>query len=198
MTAGIEQFREGNYPLAREHFERSLALGADTPALRYNLGVVCYKTGDYAAARNHFSTLLNGDSQALARYNLGLVALAEGRTGQARDWFGQAAADDAPDKVRQLAERQLADLSVQDNASRQQSTLARQGYLSAGLGYDSNMAGCPRIHPVIAAAPLPSWWRLEALATRPRSVGDWFGMVCSMARTITTTATMTSRYCRLG
>lgn len=54
MTAGIEQFREGNYPLAREHFERSLALGADTPALRYNLGVVCYKTGDYAAARNHF------------------------------------------------------------------------------------------------------------------------------------------------
>jgi len=147
LTAGIEQFREGNYPLAREHFERSLGLGADTPALRYNLGVVCYKTGDYAAARNHFSTLLNGDGQALAQYNLGLVALAEGRPGQARDWFGQAAADDAPDTVRQLAERQLADLSVQDNASRQQSTLARQGYLSAGLGYDSNMAGVPEDSP---------------------------------------------------
>ena len=147
LTAGIEQFREGNYPLAREHFERSLALGADTPALRYNLGVVCYKTGDYAAARHHFSTLLNGDSQALARYNLGLVALAEGQPGPARDWFGQAAADDAPDKVRQLAERQLADLSVQNNASRQQSMLARQGYLSAGLGYDSNMAGVPEDSP---------------------------------------------------
>src|SRR5690606_20482383 len=58
--------------------------------------------------------------------------------------------------------------------------------------------GYPRIRPVIAVAPLLSWWRLEDLATKPRSVGDWFGMACSMARTITTAATMTPRYCRPG
>lgn len=173
MASGIEQFRQGQYQLAREHFESALALGADSPALRYNLGVVCYKTGDYTAARTHFSTLLNGESQALARYNLGLVALADDHPDEARDWFVQASASDAPDTVRELADRQLLEIAARDESRQQTSGLVRQGYLSAGFGYDSNMAAVPEDSPsnrgsafaeLVAAGslgyPVSDRWRL--------------------------------------
>ena len=143
MSAGIHQFHQGNYQAAREQFEAALALGMDSPALHYNLGVACFKTGDYRAAERYFSTLLEGPDQALAQYNLGLVALADDRYGDAEGWFRQAASRNAPDTIRQLADRQLAELDRTSLPSHAYQDIVTQGYLSAGVGYDSNMAGVP-------------------------------------------------------
>lgn len=76
MSAGIDQFHQGDYQAARGYFETALTLGVDSPALHYNLAVACFKTGDYRAAETRFSTLLDGPHRALAQYNLGQIGRA--------------------------------------------------------------------------------------------------------------------------
>ncbi|MBE0484763.1 MAG: tetratricopeptide repeat protein [Marinobacter sp.] len=147
MSAGIEQFRQGNYHAAQEQFETAQALGVDSPALHYNLGVIYFKTGNYQAAEARFSILLDGPDQALAQYNLGLVALADNRVGDAERWFSRAATPGAPDTVRELAKRQLAAFEPAETPSHQSTHTVTQGYLSAGIGYDSNMASVPDDSP---------------------------------------------------
>ncbi|MEC8823973.1 MAG: tetratricopeptide repeat protein, partial [Pseudomonadota bacterium] len=87
LAQGVVQFQQGNLGQARESFQLAAELGVQSPSLHYNLGVVCYRLGDYPAARQWFSRLLDSDDRALATYNLGLVALADDRPGEARRWF---------------------------------------------------------------------------------------------------------------
>ncbi|GGC70575.1 tetratricopeptide repeat protein [Marinobacter halophilus] len=147
MSAGIDQFRQGDYQAARAHFEVALKFGVDTAALHYNLAVACFKAGDYRAAEVRFSTMLDGPHKSLAQYNLGLVALADGREEEAVKWFRQTARPEAPDTLRELAQRQLTELERTHTRPLQNSRTATQGYLSAGAGYDSNMAGVPDDSP---------------------------------------------------
>ncbi len=143
MSEGIEQFRLGNYHAAREQFEAALAQGVDSPALHYNLAVACFKTGDYRAAEASFSKLLGGPDAALANYNLGLVALADGRADLAEQRFVQASGADASEAIRELARRQLSELASRRAPAYQSPALVAQGYLSTGIGYDSNIEGVP-------------------------------------------------------
>ena len=147
MAIGIEQFQQGDYPAARQHFEAARELGYDSPALTYNLAVTYYKTGDYPAAEALFSRLLQGPNQALARYNLGLVALADGRTAVAERWFRESASPEAPETIRELAQRQLAKLAEDDPPGFPSKKPVAQGFLATGLGYDSNVAGVPDDSP---------------------------------------------------
>lgn len=147
MATGIEQFQQGNYPAARQQFEAARELGHDSPALTYNLAVTYYKTGDYPAAEALFSRLLEGPNQALARYNLGLVALADGRSAVAERWFQESARQEAPETIRELAQRQLAKLAEDAPSDSSSMKSIAQGYLATGLGYDSNVAGVPDDSP---------------------------------------------------
>ncbi|AMQ89795.1 tetratricopeptide repeat protein [Marinobacter sp. LQ44] len=147
MAIGIEQFQQGDYPAARQQFEVARELGYDSPALTYNLAVTYYKTGDYPAAEALFSRLLEGQNQALARYNLGLVALADGRLAVAERWFQESASEDAPETIRELAQRQLAKLAEDAPSDLSSMKSMAQGYLATGLGYDSNVAGVPDDSP---------------------------------------------------
>lgn len=112
LAQGVVQFQQGNLGQARESFQLAAELGVQSPSLHYNLGVVCYRLGgDYPAARQWFSRLLDGDDRALATYNLGLVALADDRPGgEARKWFEESLAASPPESVQRLAEQQLAKL----------------------------------------------------------------------------------------
>ncbi|MAO12523.1 tetratricopeptide repeat protein [Marinobacter sp.] len=147
MATGIEQFQQGNYPAARQQFEAARELGHDSPALTYNLAVTYYKTGDYPAAEALFLQLLQGPNQALAHYNLGLVALADGRTAEAERWFQESARQEAPETIRELAQRQLAKLAEDAPSDSSSMKSIAQGYLATGLGYDSNVAGVPDDSP---------------------------------------------------
>jgi hypothetical protein len=147
MATGIEQFQQGDYPAARQQFEAARELGHDSPALTYNLAVTYYKTGDYPAAEALFLQLLQGPNQALAHYNLGLVALADGRTAEAERWFQESARQEAPETIRELAQRQLAKLAEDAPSDSSSMKSIAQGYLATGLGYDSNVAGVPDDSP---------------------------------------------------
>jgi len=147
MATGIEQFQQGDYPAARQQFEAARELGHDSPALTYNLAVTYYKTGDYPAAEALFLQLLQGPNQALAHYNLGLVALADGRTAEAEGWFQESARQEAPETIRELAQRQLAKLAEDAPSDSSSMKSIAQGYLATGLGYDSNVAGVPDDSP---------------------------------------------------
>ncbi|MED5468274.1 MAG: tetratricopeptide repeat protein, partial [Pseudomonadota bacterium] len=142
LAQGVVQFQQGNLGQARESFEQAAQLGVQSPSLHYNLGVVCYRLGDYPAARQWFSRLLDGDDRALATYNLGLVALADDRPGEARKWFEESLAASPPESVQRLAEQQLAKLDGLALLQGERRVDA-YGYLSLGAGYDSNLSATP-------------------------------------------------------
>ena len=141
FRAGVEAFEAGKLNVAKQHFQSAVDAGLESSSLFYNLGVVCYQLGDYAAAEAAFRTLLDGSNGALARYNLGLVALAREKPLDARHWFEQASAGSAPAKIRTLALTQLDKLDSGVPASASDSLV--RGYLAISGGYDSNIAGLP-------------------------------------------------------
>ena len=141
FRAGVEAFEAGKLNVAKQHFQSAVDAGLESSSLFYNLGVVCYQLGDYAAAEAAFRTLLDGSNGALARYNLGLVALAREKPLDARHWFEQASAGSAPAKIRTLALTQLDKLDSGVPASASDSPV--RGYLGISGGYDSNIAGLP-------------------------------------------------------
>ncbi|MGC8120116.1 tetratricopeptide repeat protein [Marinobacter sp. VGCF2001] len=142
LAQGVAQFQQGNLGQARESFQLAAELGVQSPSLHYNLGVVCYRLEDYSAARQWFSHLLDSDDRALAAYNLGLVALADDRPGEARGWFEESLAASPPETVQRLAEQQVAQLDglALPRAGRR---IDAYGYLSLGVGYDSNLSATP-------------------------------------------------------
>lgn len=112
FQAGIEAFQAGKLELARRHFLAAKAGGADSQALRYNLGVTFYQLEQYSAARLEFQQLSRyPDVAPLAHYNLGLVALREQRDAEAQQAFRLVLEKAGPDKLKGLAIRQLERLN---------------------------------------------------------------------------------------
>lgn len=138
---GIEQFQAGNLEGARAEFEAAQAGGLASLSLIYNLGVVHYRLGHYAAAEQTFLKLRTSSHRALASYNLGLVALAQGDESAARVWFSEVLALSSPEQLRALAEAQIEKLAAGPADTSRRAT--GQGYLSFSGGYDSNIAGLP-------------------------------------------------------
>lgn len=142
FDAGVEAFHDGDLDTARKRFEQARAGGLDSPSLLYNLGVVYYRLSLLDEADAVFLRLLETPHAPLARYNLGLVHQARGDSETARNWFRQAAAPASPEKIRELARRQLAEYETVSDESRR--GLGRtSGYLSLAAGYDDNISGTP-------------------------------------------------------
>lgn len=146
MAEGVQFFRAGNLAEARDRLEEAHKAGLESPSLYYNLGVVCYQLQDYPTAERWFRRLLNGPERALARYNLGLVALADGREPAAQGWFRSALEGDAPEKIRGLAEQQLAKLEPNPEPSKKNGG-SSEAFFSLGGGYDSNLSATPEDSP---------------------------------------------------
>ncbi|HET8850218.1 MAG TPA: tetratricopeptide repeat protein [Marinobacter sp.] len=139
MARGIALFQEGKPERALAYLQDAARLGIASPALKYNLGVVHYRLGQYLEAADWFRQLLDTEHEALARYNLGLVALAAGQDQQATDWFQSVVASDEP-RLSALAERQLEQLYPRNDVEPSPDV---QGYATGGVGYDSNVSALP-------------------------------------------------------
>lgn len=140
LEQGVAAFQRGDAQEARSHLLQARAAGLDSTALTYNLGVVNFQLGDYAAATEAFQALLSTPHRDLACYNLGLVALATDRPEDARQRFLALSTGAESDKIRALAERQLARLSPDDAPP---AAHGMAGLIMAGGGYDSNVDQLP-------------------------------------------------------
>jgi tetratricopeptide (TPR) repeat protein len=109
--SGAELFAEANalvrsgvYRTALLRYREAAAAGFDTPLLHYNVGVVYYELGEFAAAAEEFARATGApELAALASYNRGLAQRAAGDHAAATLSF-QAAADSADDRdLRRLA-----------------------------------------------------------------------------------------------
>ena len=78
---GVALAMQGKYDLAKQNYDKGLAIQPDYPALRNNYGLMQLATGDFPAALDTFSALV-ASSQASERYRLNraLVELAMGQT----------------------------------------------------------------------------------------------------------------------
>ena len=129
-------FEAGDYRAALELFLGVLANGADSPALRYNLGVCQYRVGDYAQAAATFSDLRDRFPRfaAVAEYNRGLALRALDDTDAARAAFARALSE-GDEPIRALAASALATLEPQPVAR-----ALWLGYFDVGAGHDDNVA----------------------------------------------------------
>jgi len=91
-TVAIEQ---KNASEAREAIQKLDSLGAATPELTYNLGLLLQSTGDYNSAAECYRTTLQHKPQfSGAMINLGHALKAAGQDDQARELWSQAVAAD--------------------------------------------------------------------------------------------------------
>ena len=54
MEAGVQAYRQGDFPAALGYFRQAAAEQPDDNAVQFNLGLTLYRTGDYLAARTIF------------------------------------------------------------------------------------------------------------------------------------------------
>jgi tetratricopeptide (TPR) repeat protein len=91
-AVAIEQKNAGE---AREAMQKLAALGASTPELNYNLGLLLQAAGDHNAAAECYRTTLQQKPQfSGALINLGHALRAAGQHDQAKELWGQAVAAD--------------------------------------------------------------------------------------------------------
>jgi tetratricopeptide (TPR) repeat protein len=104
FAEGNALVRSGVYRTALLRYREAAAAGFDTPLLHYNVGVVYYTLGEFAAAADEFARAAGApELTALASYNRGLAQRAAGDHAAATLSF-QAAADSADDRdLRRLA-----------------------------------------------------------------------------------------------
>jgi hypothetical protein len=104
LAEGNQLVRSGVYRTALLRYREAAQAGLDTPLLHYNLGVVHYELGDYAASADEFARASADPAlAALASYNRGLALRASGNISAASDAF-RAAAGSADDRdLRRLA-----------------------------------------------------------------------------------------------
>jgi tetratricopeptide (TPR) repeat protein len=138
LFAEAEQaFAAGQYDEALRLFKAAREAGSTGPSSYYNIGVSEYLLRDYAAAEATFATLAAEypAMRELAEYNRGLALRAAGTLTEARTAFARASAS-ADAKIAALANAQLRALGVVVPADAPR----WQGYFSADLGYDDNVA----------------------------------------------------------
>jgi tetratricopeptide (TPR) repeat protein len=140
FDAGVQAAKNGNYPVALQHFKNAEKSGLDTPALQYNLAVSYYKLGQYETARKLFSRLTDiATFEQLAYFNLGLIANKQKDEAAAIRWFQRAYRDVSSKKVRMLAKEALSRLGVSARKTRRLNP-DWIGFVSSSLAHDSNVA----------------------------------------------------------
>lgn len=104
FAEGNALVRSGIYRTALLRYREAVAAGFDTPLLHYNVGVVYYELGEFAAAAEEFARAAGApELTALASYNRGLAQRAANDYAGAAASF-QAAAESADDRdLRRLA-----------------------------------------------------------------------------------------------
>src|SRR5512143_2665420 len=184
FAAGAAAFGQGDYPRALSLFQRALAEGADSAALRYNIGVCQYRVGDYAEAEAAFRGLAARfpSFAALAEYNRGLALLALHRSDDAAVAFTRARTE-GDERLAALAQSALSELA----ATRESPAPPRwRGYFSVAAGHDDNVALVDELSlpaNVPAASPLTELFgyvRRQTLTRIPLRV-DFSGYVVRYA-----------------
>lgn len=135
---GTRAFGRGDYAAALQAFLQARRAGLDAPALRYNLGSTYYRLQRYGDAEREFEALTREPQwAAVAHYNLGLVARQRGRNEEALAQFGHAQRLAHEPKLRALAATAL------DRFGRAPEPPRSEAYVSAAVGYDSNVTLTP-------------------------------------------------------
>jgi hypothetical protein len=128
-------FENEDFSAALEAFESAVRAGLPGPAVQFNIGVAAFRLKRFERAEAAFLEAASTPSMAaLAHYNLGLVALGRAEPGAARRWFARAAQEADDERLRTLAQDQLAALPPSPPDS------DWAGYASVGSGYDDNVA----------------------------------------------------------
>ena len=105
MAEGNQLVRSGIYRTALLRYREAAAAGLDTPLLHYNMGVVQFELGEFAASAAEFTRAVADPAlAALASYNRGLALRAAGETAAAGEAFRAAAASADDRDLRRLAE----------------------------------------------------------------------------------------------
>jgi hypothetical protein len=137
FDAGRVAFQGGDYDAALKHYEAAAAAGLEGSVVDFNIGVAAYRAGKLNRAEQAFTQAARSASMSsLAHYNLGLVAQSRGDHDSARKWFQHVAEIADDERLKNLALRQLGHTegSVRRNWN---------GYASAGVGHDDNVALAP-------------------------------------------------------
>jgi hypothetical protein len=104
MSEGNQLVRAGVYRTALLRYREAAAAGLDSPLLHYNLGVVHYELGNFAASADEFARAAADPSLAsLASYNRGLALRAGGDAAGATEAFRAVAINPADRDLRRLA-----------------------------------------------------------------------------------------------
>ena len=133
---GTNAFENQEYEQAIHYFQKAKEQGMDTPALYYNLGVAFFKSQKLEQAKKQFQRISqNADLAPIAHYNLGLIALRKEGEQTAARHFRVCFRDTENQKLRNLADRQLAKVEGSKKETRIWS-----GYCSLATGYEDNVS----------------------------------------------------------
>ena len=202
---GYQAYRQGNYPRARQHFERALALfggdGADAATAHSDLGAAHAALGDHAAALRHHQAALQwrrtaGAATDLAatlqnlgatQRQLGALAEAEASHTEALALWTQALGHDHPMVARALGSlaalrSQAGDFAAAELHWRQALSVLRQAH------GPNHPALAPTLHNLGVACRMQQ--RLEdaaaafaaALAARPDLIAAQHNLAAALSR----------------
>lgn len=141
FAAGNRYFEIGDFEQALLEFRTARAVGMQTPAVLYNIGVCEYRGGYYAESVETFGDLSvrYPSMQALANYNMGLALVRLDQKDAARAALRRARIG-GDDTLVRLTDELLARLDGERNSRRAPSPKNWYGFMDAGFGHDDNVA----------------------------------------------------------
>ena len=165
MREANHLFRSKVYRAALMRYHEAEKAGLSSPLLDYNIGLTCYRLGQYDDAVTYLERAYRDDGLAsLAAYNLGLAERAAGHADEAARWFNVAATRASGTPIEKLARQSLA----QPQSGTAQATLSPPHHkelepkrpigdldivVRTGYGTDSNPNRAPSEPYVDLAAP---------------------------------------------
>src|SRR3954468_819834 len=165
MREANHLFRSKVYGAALVRYHEAEKAGLSSPLLDYNIGLTCYRLGQYDAAVTYLERAYRDEALAsLAAYNLGLAERASGNAGEAARWFDVAATRASGTPLEKLARESLtppqSSTALAANLPSRHKELQPQrpiGELNiivrTGYGSDSNPNRAPSEPYVDLAAP---------------------------------------------
>jgi len=172
---GKQAFRQGDYSIALEWFEKARAAGLDGPAVIFNIGVCQYRQHDYESALLTFRQVAEVESMApLANYNLGLAAQKLGDVHLAKESF-LLVLDTGDEKLQALALRQLekydAPVPLEPPSAAAEPWAA---FVSLQGGHDTNVALLNQDLPAAGEAVDSAFTEMFASISGPYGAGSGF------------------------
>ena len=87
-ASGLNDYRQGNYQVALQDFEKRLKSGESVPEIKFDAGAAAYKTGDYQKAAGYFSEAMTSAKPKIreaATYNLANSLVRSGEAAKERE-----------------------------------------------------------------------------------------------------------------